>query len=252
MLYFYKLVALALLPPGIFVLALLVLAAYMFVRRVRGRWVAAYCAVLLYLLSLPVVAVVLLHPLENAYEPEYAQADAVIVLGGGAVQGTPGVNGSGTLGAYSASRLLTAMQLARKGNLPVMITGGQVFSDTGNEGQIAAGVLRNMGFGSDKIIIEDEARNTRENAENTLALCKVKGIKSVYLVTSAVHMPRSIANFEAVYSGSGIQITPYPCDYLISRNAKFSYFSLLPQMWALEANYMALHEYLGLAALKIL
>lgn len=250
--YFYKLVALLLLPPGIFIVLLALTAIYMYVRRSRGRQMVAVCAALIYLLSLPVTAQLLLRHLEDAYTPVSIPADAVIVLGGGAVQGTPAVSGSGNLGPYSASRLLTAMELASKDDLPIIVTGGQPFADAGNEGQIAGRVLRNLGFSDDKIIIEDKAHNTYENAVNTLTICKQRGIKRAYLVTSAWHMIRSMANFSKVYAGSGIELLPYPCDYQLSRGAQLNVFSLLPQMWALEANYMALHEYLGLLALKIL
>jgi hypothetical protein len=45
---------------------------------------------------------------------------------------------------------------------------------------------------------------------------------------------------------------PFPCDYQLSGKMQLSIFSFMPQGFALELSAMALKEYLGLLALKIL
>ncbi len=247
-----KVIGMLMLPPCIFIIILDIVVVYMYIKRLQGRYLITCCTILLYLLSIPVIARILLSPLENAYTPVFNKAEAVIALGGGAVPDTVGVNGSGTLRAYSANRLLTAVQLSIKYDIPIIVSGGQVFSDSGNEGDIARKILHNLDFNNNKVIIENQSRNTYENAVNTLNICKNLKINNVYLVTSSWHMPRSIANFNKVYVNSGIKIIPYPCDYLLSPKNKFNILDLVPQMWALEASYLALHEYLGMLAFKIL
>ncbi len=60
------------------------------------------------------------------------------------------------------------------------------------------------------IIIENNSRNTFENAVFSKQLLDNKNIKGPYLlITSALHMPRS----EKVFNKAGLNIVPYPCDY---------------------------------------
>ena len=78
-----------------------------------------------------------------------------------------------------------------------------------------------------------------------------KQYKRVYIVTSAFHMPRSMLNFERFYKIQGIELVPYPCDFMTNPNYVTSVFSWLPQFNGLEMSCIALHEYLGIIALKL-
>lgn len=251
MFYFNKILSLILLPPGIFIIFLLMLVIYMFVKRLYGRHFVAIITLILYLISSPLVTEMLLRPLEDKYNVSDKKAEVIVVLGGGAIQGRKSVNSNGTVGDYSASRLLTAAQLSFKYDIPIIVTGGQKFSDSGNESQISNDILQGLGISKDKIIVEDTSRNTIENAINSLDICQKLGVHSIYLVTSSWHMPRSVITFNKVYNNVNIKIIPFPCGYLLNDNKKINGFDLLPQMWALEANYLAIREYLGLLILKI-
>ena len=61
-------------------------------------------------------------------------------------------------------------------------------------------------------------------------------------------MPRSMLNF----ADRGLEVVPFPCDYQLSGQMQLSIFSFVPQGFALELSAMALKEYLGILALKIL
>ena len=126
--------------------------------------------------------------------------------------------------------------------------GGQVFADSGTEATVAEKVLLELSVPPQQIFTDTEARNTTENAVNVAALCREQQWQKIVLVTSAFHMPRSVLNF----ADKGLDIVPFPCDYQLSGKMQLSIFRFMPQGFALELSAMALKEYLGLLALKIL
>ena len=93
-----------------------------------------------YLLSIGFVCNPLLKPLENYYvQPNLSalqDADAIVVLGGGSVGGVMDFDGEGQVGADPANRLFMGIRLHRALNLPIILSGGQVFSYTGTEADI--------------------------------------------------------------------------------------------------------------------
>ena len=126
MLYVHKLIAALLLPPGIFIAALLFISLYMYYHKQRGRCLVAAVTLAMYLLSTGWVAGMLMRPLEDIQPGKVEQAEIIVVLGGGASGRNNMLNNDGELGGFSANRLLTAAQLQRKLQIPLMITGGQV------------------------------------------------------------------------------------------------------------------------------
>ena len=248
MIYVLKFIAAWLLPPGIFILMLAVLTYVLFKRNFgRVRYLALVLTLGLYLLSTSFGARLLALPLEQAYEQqEPEEAQLIVVLGGGSVGGVPDGEQRGNLGPVGAARLLTAARLATEHELPVLITGGQVFADGANEALISARILRDLGLTEAQIIPEVKARTTQENAQFTAELCRERGYERVLLVTSALHMPRSKYFFERYLGTQGVEIVTYPCDYTLNPKAEFSLRRFVPQQEALDISCSALHEYVGL------
>jgi len=54
--------------------------------------------------------------------------------------------------------------------------------------------------------LENDSENTAENAFYSAEILREKNIKTIILVTSAMHMPRSVALFEA----QGLNVIPAP------------------------------------------
>ena len=244
MMYILKFILLWLLPPGCMVLLLAALTFYLFKRKAAGKFAAALITLLLYFASLMPTAQLLTHGLESRYTQQSAvKADVIAVLGGGAVSGVPDIDGEGALAAAGMNRLATGMRLQRKLGVPLIVSGGQVFKDSGGEAEIAKRVLvkENM------VYTDTKALNTRQNAQNIIAASKENGWKRIIVVTSALHMPRAMQNFAAV-KDSDMEVTAYPCDYLSSGKIVISPFSFVPQAYALDLTAMALKEYLALAA----
>ena len=63
-------------------------------------------------------------------------------------------------------------------------------------------------FGRPLKWVEDNSRDTRENAARTVALLRQQGIKHIVLVTHGWHMPRAIRKFEE--AAPDMRIEPAP------------------------------------------
>lgn len=251
MIYILKFIAAWLLPPGVFVLIAAILAYKLWQRRRHsGLPLCAACAfltVLLYFSSTVLGAKLLALPLEAKYKQSNpAQAQLIVVLGGGSVGAAPDGAERGSLTATGATRLLTAARLAHKYNLPVLISGGQVFSDGASEAQVSRRILLELGLSDEHIIVEDKARTTQENARYVAQLCAQRSVSSVLLVTSALHMQRSLAFFNHYFGQMDITALPYPCDYTLNPENKFNVRWLVPQAEAFNITCSALHEYVGM------
>jgi len=246
MIYILKFIAAFLLPPGLFVLLGIILSVYLWRRRQNFGCFAfslsAVLTLLLYFSSTLLGAKLLGQPLENRYsQQEPAAAQVIVVLGGGSVGSVPDGTERGGLMSAGAARL------AKQHSLPVLISGGQVFSDGASEALVAERILLQLGLPQEQIIVETQARTTKENAAYSAALCRERGYKNVLLLTSALHMPRSMQFFERYLGEQGIKVVAYPCDYTLNPQGKFNPRWLVPQLQAFDITCMALHEYVGMA-----
>ena len=241
MVYFLKFGASWVLPPGCFIIALFVLAWYLWKKR-GEKTVAAILAGLtfvFYLLCTSFVAEKTLGALEQVYEPPAdPSGDVIIMLGGGAMPDSPDVDGTGALCSSPANRLLTAVRLQRQLGVPILLSGGQVYEDTGAEAKIARRILLSLGVPDDMIFAETKSINTTQNAKFSTEILHEQGFTHPILVTSAFHMKRSVLNFEK----QGVSVTPYPADYWVTHHPVFHYTKLRPQADALLTNVTVLQE----------
>ena len=202
-----KIVAAFALPPGLFVLALAGLAIYL---RKRCRPAAIACTALAALIwagSTEVFSDALLKPLESAYKtPARPEGDVIILLCGGFRGGWRPFSASERLAPGTLERAAAAYKLQKETGLPVVISGGAPFSAE-PEAEATAAYLRELGLPADKIVIEDKSRDTSENAEFTVRICREKGYKKIILVTSAFHMPRAALLFREAGAG---ELLPFP------------------------------------------
>ena len=117
-------VAAWLLPP-LFPLLLVLAGLYAVRARPRtGRALIAGGAVLMLLLSIPVVGSLLVATLEAPFaDPLQQPADAIVVLGGGSYADAPEYGGDTVSGA-SLERLRYAAALHKSSNKPILVSGG--------------------------------------------------------------------------------------------------------------------------------
>ena len=152
----------------------------------------------------------------------------------------------------SADRLWQVLPLLQSGQVKKMIiTGGSgsILHPEYKEAAILKKYLLKIGIADSLVIIENESKNTRENATNTKVIMDSLKIKSnVLFVTSSFHMRRSIACFEKV----GIKnIRPY-CTDRFSGPRKFEFDHLfIPSVEALSEFTLLIHEITGYLVYKI-
>ncbi|MBR2179249.1 MAG: YdcF family protein [Selenomonadaceae bacterium] len=253
MVYLLKFGASWILPPGIFIVAFFAVAIYTWRCRHDPKLaiIIATITFAFYLLCTGFIAERVLGDLESEYPPPddilSSDADVIIMLGGGAIPDVPDVDGYGALCSSPANRLLTAVRLQRKLNIPILLSGGQVYSDTGAEAKIASKVLRSLGVDSKDIIVETRSINTTQNAKYSIEILKKRKLRKPILVTSAFHISRAVLNFEQ----QGVSVIPYPTDYLVTHSPVFHYTKLRPQSEALLANVMVLQERLRTLVTRI-
>jgi uncharacterized SAM-binding protein YcdF (DUF218 family) len=108
------------------------------------------------------------------------------------------------------------------------------------ESQDVRRFMDEFGFSDNTVIYEDKSRNTFENARFTKDLILPLPQEQWVLVTSAYHMPRSMAVFEAIEW----DIIPYPTDY--RTNLEYCWWPSLTKVQEnLAALDLALHEIAG-------
>lgn len=250
MIYLLKFGASFLLPPGIFFVGLFFLAWRLYIRREKQlAAVLAGVTFVFYLLSTALVADPMLRLLEGQYvPPARPEGDVIVMLGGGAMKDTPDVNGRGTLVSSAASRLLTTVRLYRELKVPVLLSGGQGFADSGLEAEIARRTLIGMGVPEQDIIVETKSLNTTQNAIYSAGLLTEKGFRRPLLVTSAFHMPRAVLNFRQ----QEVEVVPYPADYQVNPVGSFHYTKLRPNPEKLFDSALVLQELLRTLVTRLL
>lgn len=249
MLIALKLLYAWLLPPGVFLLVIAVL--YFYYRKTKHANGLLLLFLLIYLLSVNVVSDKIIEPLENHYgQPavsEMKDAQAIVVLAGGSYDGVPDFDGAGQNSESSTVRLVAGLRLHKALHLPMVLSGGSLYADKTTEASLEYRFLKACGTEEQYLIKEDRSRNTAENAKYVKQICQQRNFDKVILVTSAFHMPRSVAFFER----EGVDVIPYPTDYKTNRNTRLNAFAFTPQAENLYHSSIAMKEYLGLLALKM-
>ena len=251
MVYLLKFGASWVLPPGIFILLLVALSVKLFRIDRKLSAVVFIGTLIFYLLCTSFVAERLMGWLEELHTPpaqvETSGADVIVLLGGGAISQVPDVDGVGALCASPANRLLTAVRLQRLLNVPILVSGGQVYSDSGAEAEISARVLKSLGVPEDKIITETKSINTSQNARYTVPILQERKFTKPLLVTSAFHMNRAMLNFNL----RRVKPIAYPTDFTVTHNPTFHYTKLRPQAEALLLNVTVMQEVLRTCVTEI-
>ncbi|WP_141434034.1 YdcF family protein [Bacillus sp. 03113] len=246
MLYIIKVIYGFLMPPGIFIILFLFMSIFFYRHKKRLASWLLFITVSLYLLSIPVTGDLLIHSLESDYDPPSSlDGDVIIMLGAGATRGTADIDGNGQLSGDAANRLLTVARLYKKTELPIIVSGGSVFKDSGNEAEIAKRQLIGLGIPENKIYIENKSLNTTQNAKFTKVILKANHFQKPILVTSAYHMKRSMQNFSKI----GVNPTPFPTDYKTSAELRVYVSKFVPSDFGHVR--IALKEYLGQLAISI-
>ncbi|RJX35873.1 MAG: hypothetical protein C4525_02360 [Desulfarculus sp.] len=229
------------------VLVLWLVGAVIWLRRPQRRLgpvLLLAAGLLLLLYSMPVTGGLLLHSLEarnwRYADPAKLQGRGVsfiVVLSGSLRDGE--LSKADRLGSTSLLRLMEGVRLWR--GLPgakLVLSGGSFFQEE-TAGRAMAALARELGVPAAAIVLEDASWDTDEQAQRLAALL---GQRPFALVTSASHLPRSLATFRAY----GLKPLPAPADFY-TKGRRLNLYAFLPQLGGLKASETAIYEYLGLA-----
>ncbi len=194
----------------------------------------------------------LMRHLESQHLPPIPMptADAIVVLSGGVYGRTP-PRQSVEIGD-AGDRLLYGAYLYRAGKAPNIIVTGNV----GTAGiaprpaaEDMAELLQTVGVPTSAIVKELQSENTRDHAANLCPVFRERGFSRVLLVTSALHMPRSVGVFRRLCPA--VEFIPAPTDFRTVDEAAVPWYRqsqrLLPTPRTLLDFSDAAHEYVGIA-----
>ncbi len=229
-------------PPGIHVVFLVVCAVLWRLRPRLGRVLLWCWAVSVLVLCMPLVSSWLTRATGTfaVYEAKEPLAQAIVVLA--AERRDSPEYGGDAVGPITLERLRMAAHWARVTHLPVLLSGGRVRpSDAESLAALMDRAWRDE-FGLQARWLEQESRNTLENAQRSAEILRDAGIGRVILVTHYVHMKRAVADFKA----AGIQVDPAPTGFP-TPTFPDAMAAFWPRARCLEESVRAIHELYGLA-----
>ncbi|WP_417211749.1 YdcF family protein [Antarctobacter sp.] len=186
-------------------------------RKGLSAWLSAAAFLAVSVISIFPIGEILLAPLEAEYVAQNIpeQIDGIIILGGAESPrktlrwNQPQLNDA-------SERLIAAASLAiahPESRIVYAGGSGRLLDNVAGRAPlppIAIEVLSSLGIDADRIIWEDQSRNTAENAQLSFELVHPEPGETWVLVTSAFHMGRAMASFEAA---GWRDVVPYPVDY---------------------------------------
>ncbi|MEO1619860.1 MAG: YdcF family protein [Cyanobacteria bacterium J06632_3] len=257
MFFLSKLLPLFVYPLGVSILLLILGLIWLWQHPKRASGAIALAIFILFFTSNPAVSKKLVSTLEQQYLPPdpMPTADAIVVLGGATappLEPRPWVEV-----LESGDRILYGARLYSQGRAPKLVLSGGRIPWRGGSGSSEADDMKAIAMAMNvpeaDILLEGQSLNTRQNAVNTQVILQNESIDSVLLVTSAIHMPRSVAIFKKL----GINVIPAPTDYLAPTEnteditIEGRILGLLPEAKALDQFTRALKEYIGFAIYRL-
>lgn len=170
--------------------------------------------------------------------------DVVVLLGGigdervFSERGQPSMNDS-------VERLLATWRLLVEGRARVaIVSGGAESPDLAefSEAKMLAGQMEAWGIEPSRLIVEAEAKNTRENAVFSERIAKQRGFEKVLVVTSAYHMRRARECFAAV----GMNVDTLAVDFRAHAGETHGSDAWIPRAMFLSESVKMLREMAGL------
>ena len=212
---------------------------------VRSRRLAILALASLWFLSFPLVANSLWRVIEQqALRPAVSaapKAQALVVLGG-MTRVIHSDQGFEIEWNDNADRFWAGLELFKAGKAPrLFLMAGRLPWEKSQktEGEWLRAKAIEFGVPEKQIWLSPEVQNTQQEAQ---AVAKELPGGTILLVTSAFHMPRARALFEA----QGLKVLPFPVDFRVVEN-ETTILDFLPSAGALERTTSVIRELLGRA-----
>lgn len=191
------------------------------------------------------VARALLAPLQAGYlqapAMRWASRNTIVVLGAGTVRRPPPATAPLLPGLLAYPRLVRAMTLYRDcrqagRQCRILVSGGDPLQLGESEASSYGRVLRALGLPAEDLLEEERSLTTRQNAAYTAALLRGQPAGALILVSSAYHLRRARACFQA----QGLTMQAVAADVLEPGPG------LRPSSYNQVLSDLALHEWGGL------
>jgi uncharacterized SAM-binding protein YcdF (DUF218 family) len=239
--------------PVVWVLGLMVLSLVLTRRpeakrrRKLGRYVLFLGILILAALSTRPASELLLYSLESRYEVPSTEVlstlDVVVVLGGGMTR----FGGFGKVPEPSGvaySRVCNAVRIFKQsGAKTLAFSGGDSEPGALSEAEVMRALALEFGVPGGRIVTETKSRDTMENAALLAKLLPSTKPRRIGLVTSALHMPRSVKVFRHYFRND--TIIPVPVNHLCSPDWSDPK-SYIPSSDTLARSNCAIHEWIGM------
>lgn len=240
-------------PSQLLLIALASGAVFLWIGwRRTGRWLAGLGLAGLVAFGVLPTAAYLAAPLERRFpQPDLPlHVDGIVLLAGAERTGLSQYAGTPQIGQHSL-RYLATLELARRYPDAAVVYSGGPFVEPGKgpletQTAVAAALLARLGIERRRILFETASRDTCDNAAGTRALVRPRPGEHWVVVTSAMHLPRTVGCFRAA---GWPDIVPQPADYqALPRFATAGAFRIVANLQLLD---LAAHEWLGLAYYRI-
>lgn len=247
--FFYLSQFLSFLAMPLTLVMILILCGVIYFRRKWGKrslWIGIF---LLWFFSNQFIA----NQAMQAWEPDFKSFEEVenheigIVLTG--VTNLSKTAYDRTFFNKGADRITHALQLYQEGKIKkILITGGQGLNPVNpqSEAEVLERFLVMTGVPAADVMIEDQSKNTAQNAAFSKSFLEEKGISTeqeFVLITSAFHMKRAKACFDQV----GLKTVTFPTDYY-SSDTKYDIPTLLfPDPYSIFMWHKLVKEWIGIA-----
>ena len=223
-----KMLSVALMPLSLGIILALIALLFLYKHNTqKAKKYLAFSILWIILVSWSPFANLMLKPLENTYprlQEIPSNIEYILLLGGD-----------------RDKRAWEALRLYHKIPNVKIITSGYSLHDHLSDAQKTATKLMESGIPKEKILMQEMAKTTFEEAQH---MKKRVGNKAFILVTAAYHMPRTIKLFKK----AGLNPIAAPSDF--NRPEEDGFFSIL-QSKQLEKTEHAWHEYLGMLIYKL-
>lgn len=219
-----------------------------------GKTLITAGAAILLFLSYGFVSDCLIKTLERQYQPLMVESQHVVPANIGSVKWIVLLGGGHTydqelpvtsqISEASLVRLAEAIRIYKKiPNCKIILSGGAVFSPF-PEAMTLSRVAQMLNVSSGDIVLDSDSKDTGEQA---LRISSIVGQDSFVLVTSAYHMPRSVALLKKI----GLTPIPAPTNHSIFNRQSIQPSDFYPSYGGLQNAEKAVHEYLGILWLKL-
>jgi len=248
-----------LMPPGIWVLSILVAVLALRSRPTLQRVIIVLSVLMIWVTSTSYFALQLTQlanhllgwpqplVLENLTQEAHHNKQgpqAIVILGGGRRQGAldvPVNHHNQDVSPASMERLRLGARLAKVTQLPVLVTGGA--PDKTSVSDLSEAVLMSRVLQSELNVqakwVESHSNTTQENAKLSASILKQKNIQTVYLVTHFWHMPRA----KQIFEKEGLTVIEGPMGYY--QKEVFTPLDFYPSGEGFQRTRWVLHEILG-------